>query len=225
MSIPVICPGCSSTATVPDRAAGRRARCPRCRTKFTVPLPVARRVDVPTARRVRESLPILRPVKPRGRSWLLLPSIAVLITLAFVLALLFKPNGPILSELPPDHTLSAQDLFDDYCNGEHLADSRYKGCRLELEGYVANVSRNKNGRYLVFAVSAPSRGFERSGDTYRRIALASSSGRQGVLCYIPEDAHLPNDCRAVVRGRCVGMPLDVVLVDCIVVSATPMKRR
>jgi hypothetical protein len=37
MPIAVNCPGCSSRLTVPDTAAGKKARCPKCQTQLVIP--------------------------------------------------------------------------------------------------------------------------------------------------------------------------------------------
>ena len=38
MSIKFSCPGCDKPLTIPDELAGKRRKCPKCGTKFTVPL-------------------------------------------------------------------------------------------------------------------------------------------------------------------------------------------
>jgi hypothetical protein len=40
MPIPTACPSCGKTGRVPDEFQGRKVRCPRCRTRFPVQVPV-----------------------------------------------------------------------------------------------------------------------------------------------------------------------------------------
>ena len=54
MPIETICQGCAAKLRVPDEFAGRKARCPNCRTVYTVPESVSpQRTDAATSERWR----------------------------------------------------------------------------------------------------------------------------------------------------------------------------
>jgi hypothetical protein len=127
----------------------------------------------------------------------------------------FSVSSPSFGPPRPDKVLSAQDLFEAYCETPGLADQLYKNKVLELSGTVVNVRRDQRGEYFIFAVYRPSRGVENVQDTWTRIAVASASGVQGVRCYLTAGQGAPPMRGTIkVRGRCVGMPLDVELHDC-----------
>jgi hypothetical protein len=124
------------------------------------------------------------------------------------------PTGPKYQQA--DLTVSAESLFTAYCESVAVADRTYNGKILEVSGTVASRGRDQAGEYIIFAVVRPhAAGPVRLTDVYSRIAEASASGVQGVRCYVSAGvSSLENGQALTIRGRCVGMPLDVELRDC-----------
>jgi hypothetical protein len=118
-----------------------------------------------------------------------------------------------------DDRISAQELFEAFDNPftARQAHRRWAGSVLEVNGQVATVQSDEGGPYIIFpAVRDQERGPERPEDTWRRISAVSVSGVQGVKCYFPRGESIPlaPGALATIRGRCAGMPKDVVIRDC-----------
>lgn len=223
MSLRVACPSCRAVGNISDAALGQVVSCTACRSRFLLSLPAPSLPAPP---------PPLLPARKRTdvslqRLILILGSVVGVLVLMLACAgvgVLIK-NGlrrarTNAGALPnPDLTVSAQELFTDYLTNKAAADFQYRDKILELRGQVANVGTDEHGRYLILAVFTPTRGVERIEDTWMRIAQASASGRQGVRCYLADKADVEAGANVTLRGRCIGMPLDVELTNCRIVRA------
>lgn len=124
-----------------------------------------------------------------------------------------------------DLTIDAQSLFSAYVSNLPAADVAYNGKVLEISGTVASVNQDTRGAYLIYAVLRPHPpGPVSLNQMYERIAAASASGVQGVRCYFASKPAVKAGEDVTLRGRCIGMPLDVEIRDCEVMSPAPRSR-
>jgi hypothetical protein len=130
-----------------------------------------------------------------------------------------KAGGPAADpperDALPAHVLTAQQLFEDFDSAPESAERRYKGKLLEVSGRVAAQRKDERGRYSILEAARQPSGLESFEETWERIARASASGFEGVACYPAQGAVLPAEGSTVtVRGRCEGMPRNIVLSGC-----------
>ena len=103
---------------------------------------------------------------------------------------------------PPDMILSAGALTDAYDNSEGRADSLYLYKKLSVRGALYRLHKNESGQYVATLEG-------------RYI------GRTAVDCildslYSPTPPAVKPGDTLVIRGRCAGRSLNVILVQCII---------
>jgi hypothetical protein len=124
-----------------------------------------------------------------------------------------------------DLTIDAQSLFSAYVSNLPAADVAYNSKVLEISGTVASVNQDSKGTFLIYSVLRPHPpGPVSLNQMYERIAAASASGVQGVRCYFASKPAVKAGEDVTLRGRCIGMPLDVEIHDCEVMSPSPRSR-
>jgi putative nucleic acid binding protein len=103
---------------------------------------------------------------------------------------------------PADMVLSAPALTDAYDNGEGHADSLYLYKKLSVKGTLYRLHKNESGQYVA-------------------TLEGRYPGRTAVDCildslYSPTPPDLRRGDTLVIRGRCSGRSLNVILVQCII---------
>lgn len=110
-------------------------------------------------------------------------------------------NRPVksLKYLKTDHTLTSTELFSKYQDDESASDAHFLDQVIELSGRITAVDDSADPIRLIMETNDPD---------------------AGVICEMKED---PSTNRAkyaigsdiTIKGRCTGMLMDVVLIDCI----------
>lgn len=111
-----------------------------------------------------------------------------------------KPR-PGLKNAKPVASMSANALYEDYSSDEDAANTNYLGKVIEVEGRIAEITvkDEANVSLVLDCESAPMGGVTAAIDTRHSSA-----------------SHLKPGDIVTVKGRCTGMLMDVVLVDCII---------
>jgi len=103
---------------------------------------------------------------------------------------------------PPDVVLSAGALTDAYDNSEGHADSLYLYKKLSVKGALYRLHKNESGQYVA-------------------TLEGRSIGHTAVDCildslYSPMPPEVKRGDTLIIRGRCDGRSLNVILVQCII---------
>ena len=112
-----------------------------------------------------------------------------------------KPNSS-LENKKPDFTLSADQLFSEFDKDENVANKKFNGKVIEVDGKIQSINIEPNGQ--------------------ESVSLATASGMFGVICKV--DSMVPRGVKSEVgqsikmKGYCTGMLMDVVLIRCVPVT-------
>ncbi len=124
----------------------------------------------------------------------------VVIALAAGFYLFNKPHADIASQSPAA-TLSASDLFNEFSSDETVANQKYSGKVVEVNGEIHSIEEGSNGDM--------------------NILLMGASDMFGVSCNISKE-EISQDLvigqQVSIKGECSGMLSDVVLIRCVIVK-------
>jgi hypothetical protein len=111
----------------------------------------------------------------------------------------FKPTASVANE-KPEFSISAEQLVADFEKDEKAANEKYLGKVIELSGTVSEKSFDSNGILNITLA-----GEEIAGVTcqmFKENQPKASGVHEGAVCKI--------------KGRCTGILMDVILVDCVI---------
>jgi hypothetical protein len=131
--------------------------------------------------------------------------------------------GPAAAYANVDYVMEAQELLEAFHDGDNprpTADATFRGRVIELTGIVAKVDSDSVGTFIDLAIVRPWRGGTVSPAAwYRRISQTALHGFPGVRCYLADGrpGNLRDGDTVRLRGRCMGMPSNVELRQCVIV--------
>lgn len=111
----------------------------------------------------------------------------------------FKPAQSVANE-KPEFSISSAQLVTDYEKDENASNQKYLGKVIEIKGLVSEKSTDKAG-----IVSITLAGEEIAGVTCQMFHTETEKTKS-----IQEGDEL------TIKGRCTGILMDVVLVDCVI---------
>ena len=133
---------------------------------------------------------------------LILTSVIALITgVAFAYYLFNKPHQSVSNETPA-FTLDATALVNEYDSNEKKANSKYLGKIIEVKGIISEKSKNSEGHIYVTL----------QGPDLAGIGCEFEPKAQAHLSNLKEGQEVR------IKGICSGVLMDVVMVDCSIVS-------
>lgn len=94
--------------------------------------------------------------------------------------------------------LPAATLYKQYQDDEHVANQKYLGKTIEVQGLVSTISQ---------------------GDTLEILSLSSNNAAGGINCQMfasGKNSSIKVGDAITIKGKCTGFLMDVNLVDCIV---------
>lgn len=120
---------------------------------------------------------------------------------AFFAVNLYNKGHDDLSEISPEISLSATQLFDDYSQNEATANQKYLDKIIEIDGRVSKVEKDEKG------------------DT--QLYLESNDPMFGIICnMVPgfQSTDINRGDPLVIRGICSGYLMDVALNRCVLIK-------
>lgn len=127
--------------------------------------------------------------------------LALLTGLGFAYYLYNKPHQGISDETPA-FSLKAETLVSEYDRDEKKANAKYLGKIVEVQGVIAEKSKDKTGNYNVTL----------QGPDLAGIGCEFEQKAQNKLTSLKEGQEVK------IKGICTGVLMDVVLVDCVIVN-------
>jgi uncharacterized protein (DUF1330 family) len=129
--------------------------------------------------------------------------IGVVIIIAVLAGLyLFNKQHKDLSEVTPDHTITATELYQEFETNEAASTEKFNGKVLEVTGKVSSV--------------------EDGNDETRNVTLLEDDQFAGVICTFQNASGTVMDIKSgdiiTVRGVCSGMLMDVLLNNCVLIE-------
>ena len=95
--------------------------------------------------------------------------------------------------------ISAKDLYQQYADDEHKADSLYRNKIIEVSGTVASIDNNTQNLSLTLSSDADAMG--------------------GINCALSNKQDIPTaNANITVKGKCTGFLMDVLLEDATIVK-------
>lgn len=132
---------------------------------------------------------------------LFFPVLFLLILISITFLQIFKPAKNLV-KVKPDFIVTSNELFDDFSTNEELANSKYIGKIILIQGAIEEIIHNEGQTIIIL----------QTDDLFSGISCRLSDAENSKTEFLEQGQSIR------IKGQCSGKLIDIILNNCVIVD-------